>query len=73
MSSARDAIWRRAGSRLIDTQVALDEADGMPEPCAANLDHPIMMPKGHLTERSTSLGPARMEEVCAALDAAVDC
>ncbi len=59
--------------RDIDTQVALDQADGMPEPCAANFDNLIMMPQSQLTERITSLSPARMEEVCVALGAAVDC
>ncbi len=59
--------------RDIDTQVALDEADGMPEPCAANFDNLIMMPQGQLTERITSLSAARMQKVCAALDAAVNC
>jgi mRNA interferase MazF len=59
--------------RDIDTQVALDQADGMPEPCAANFDNLIMMPQSQLTERITSLSPARMEEVCAALGVAVDC
>jgi mRNA interferase MazF len=59
--------------RDIDTHVALDQTDGMPEPCAANFDNLIMMPQSHLTGRITSLSPARMEEVCAALSAAVDC
>jgi mRNA interferase MazF len=59
--------------RDIDTQVALDVRDGMPEPCAANFDNLIMMAQSQLTERITSLSVVRMEEVCAALHAAVDC
>ena len=59
--------------RDIGTQVALDETDGMPHPCAANLDNLITMPPSQLTERITSLGIERMSEICAALAAVVDC
>ena len=59
--------------RRIPTQVAIDESDGMREPCAVNLDDMLMMPLSQLTERQTELSPERMAEVCAALDAATEC
>lgn len=40
--------------RSIPTQVAIDESDGMREPCAVNLDNLVMMPLGQLTERSAT-------------------
>ena len=55
----------RTGSvRDIPTHVLLDETDGMPIPCALALDNVGPVVKGHLTERITSLGPAKMAEVC---------
>lgn len=59
--------------RSIPTQVELDEGDGMPVPCAVNLDNLLMMPLGQLTERVCDLSAERMAEVCAALDAATEC
>jgi mRNA interferase MazF len=59
--------------RAIPTQVELDEDDGMPVACAANLDNLLMMPLAQLTERACDLSPEKMAEVCAALDAATEC
>lgn len=59
--------------RSIPTQVELDESDGMPVVCAVNLDNLMMMPLRQLTERICDLGPERMAEICAALDAATEC
>jgi mRNA interferase MazF len=59
--------------RGIDTEVPLDADDGLPEACAASLDNLVMLPVTHLTERITRLGPEKMADVCAALDAATDC
>lgn len=59
--------------RSIPTQVEIDEDDGMPVPCAVNLDNLVMMPIGHLSERICDLSAERMAEVCAALDAATEC
>jgi mRNA interferase MazF len=59
--------------RSIPTQVEIDESDGMPVACVVNLDNLLMMPLTQLTERVCDLGPERMAEVCAALDAATEC
>lgn len=59
--------------RGIPTHVRLDERDGMPWPCALALDSTGPIAKGLLVERITTLGPARMFEVCRALNAATNC
>lgn len=59
--------------RGIETEVPLDRGDGVPESCVASLDNLVMLPVGQLTERIVRLGPERMAEVCAALDAATEC
>lgn len=64
-------ITRRA--RNIATQVALDRGDGMPEPCVLSLDNIQPVPKAMLVERITRLGPARLHEVCRALNVATGC
>jgi mRNA interferase MazF len=59
--------------RGIDTEVSLDEDDGLPETCVASLDNLMMLPVARLTERITKLRPEKMAHVRAALDAATDC
>lgn len=59
--------------RPIPTQVELDEGDGMPVPCAVNLDNLLMMPLSQLTERVCDLSGERMAAVCTALDVATEC
>lgn len=59
--------------RDIATHVRLDRDDGMPEPCALALDNIQPMPKAMLLERITRLGPARLHEVCRALNVAAGC
>jgi mRNA interferase MazF len=59
--------------RGIETEVPLDDDDGVPEACVASLDNLVMLPVGQLTERITKLGPEKMADVCAALDAATEC
>lgn len=59
--------------RGIETEVPLDQADGLPEACVASLDNLVMMPVGQLTERITRLSAEKMADVCAALDAATEC
>ena len=59
--------------RGIPTEVDLDEADGMPQPCVLTLDNLRQVRPSYLTGRITALGPERMREVCQALHAAVDC
>ncbi|MGI9100404.1 MAG: type II toxin-antitoxin system PemK/MazF family toxin [Solirubrobacteraceae bacterium] len=59
--------------RGIPTQVRLGPADGMPTECALSLDNLLSVPKVLLTERITRLPPARLAELCAALDIAAGC
>lgn len=59
--------------RGIPTEVALDESDGMPEPCAATLDNVRPVRKSLLTDRITTLRAERLQEACTALNLAVDC
>ena len=59
--------------RNIPTEVLLGPDDGMPTECAASFDNLRVVPKTHLVDRICSLGPARLDEACAALHIAVDC
>jgi mRNA interferase MazF len=59
--------------RGIPTEVALGPDDGMPEPCALNFDNLTAVPKALLTERITRLAPAKLAEVCPALNVAAGC
>lgn len=62
-----------SGARDIPTHVWIDESDGMQESCALALDNTFAARKGVLTHRITALGPAKMDEVCRALNAATGC
>ena len=59
--------------RGIPTEVALSREDGMPADCALAMDNLTTVPKALLTERITRLGPARLAELCAAIDVATGC
>ncbi len=59
--------------RGIPTEVALGREHGMPDDCALAFDSLGVVPKVHLTERITRLGPAKLAEACAALDVAAGC
>jgi mRNA interferase MazF len=59
--------------RGIPTEVALDEVDGMPEPCALSFDNVLAMPKAWLVERICRLAPDRLHDVCRALAVATGC
>lgn len=59
--------------RGIQTEVALDKDDGMPQPCAASFDNILTIPKRSLTERICQLGIPRLQEVCRALRTATGC
>ena len=59
--------------RGIPTEVALDESDGMPQPCVATLDNVRPVRRSLLTERLTRLRAWRLEQACEALRLAVDC
>jgi mRNA interferase MazF len=59
--------------RGIPTELPLDEADGMPEPCALTFDKVVTMPKAWMVERICRLGPDRLHEVCRVLAVATGC
>lgn len=59
--------------RGIPTEVPLGRADGMPEDCVLAFDNLGVVPKALLADRITRLGPARLAEVCAALEVAAGC
>ncbi len=58
--------------RNIPSEVAVDEDDGLPSPCAISLDNITTVPRYQLTERICVLSPERLHDVCAALTTAVD-
>lgn len=59
--------------RGIPTEVLLNGDDGMPSECVLSLDNVAPVRKAHLTRRITTLGSARMVDVCRALSDATDC
>lgn len=59
--------------RGIPTEVALDEGDGMPEPCALTLDNVATISLAYCTQRITTLGADRMHAACEALRRATLC
>jgi mRNA interferase MazF len=59
--------------RGIATQVRLGPEDGMPTECALSFDNLLTVPKTLLAERITRLPPARLAELCMALDVAAGC
>jgi mRNA interferase MazF len=59
--------------REIATHVRLGPEDGMPTECALSFDNLVTVPKVLLTERITRLPPARLAELCTALDVAAGC
>jgi mRNA interferase MazF len=59
--------------RGIETEVQLDESDGMLAACVLSLDNAFLAEKAVLSKRITKLGVERMDEVCRALDVASGC
>ena len=59
--------------RGFPTEVELGPDDGMPRACVLNADHTATIDKGLLGELITVLSPARLAEVCRALDTATGC
>lgn len=60
-------------ARGIATEVQLSRDDGMPQDCALSFDNVATVSKSLLTERITRLGPAKIAELCNALNVATDC
>jgi mRNA interferase MazF len=59
--------------RGIPTEVRLDVSDGMPAECALTLDNVTPIRVALCTDRISSLGADRMQEVCEALRIATAC
>lgn len=59
--------------RGIATEVLLDRSDGLSTECALTLDNLQPVRRALLTERITTLGQDRMQEVCEALRHAIAC
>ncbi len=59
--------------REVPGEVLLGPDDGMPRECVISLDNLRTVPKALLVEPITQLGPAKMAEVCRALNAAMGC
>jgi mRNA interferase MazF len=59
--------------RGIPTEVALGQADGMPETCVLTLDSVTAVPRVFFRERICTLRPDRMWAVCEALRVATGC
>lgn len=59
--------------RGVPSEVALDEADGMKAPCAANLHNVITVSQQRLGRRVGRLSNVRMGEICAALRFSIGC
>jgi mRNA interferase MazF len=59
--------------RGLPSEVALDEADGVPRPCVLDLDTPVLVPRSTLVEFIAPLPAFRWHDVCTALERAVNC
>lgn len=59
--------------RGLETEVSLDEDDGLPQPCVVNLDTPELAPKSLLVEKIGTLSEVKMHEICTALARATNC
>lgn len=59
--------------RGIPTEVVLDQSDGMPAECVLTMDNMATVQRPFLTRRITALSPARLREVCDALEFATAC
>jgi mRNA interferase MazF len=59
--------------RGIPTEVELTVDDGMPKACVLSLDNIRVVSKSRLIAPIASLSPIRMQQICAALGAAIDC
>jgi mRNA interferase MazF len=59
--------------RGVPSEVVLNEEDGMKSPCAVNLHNAVTVSQQRLGKRVAQLGPARMNEVCAALRFSLGC
>ena len=59
--------------RGIRTEIALSSAEGLSAECAASFDNVMTFPKAMLTRRVGSLDGVRIDELCEAMRAAIEC
>ena len=59
--------------RGLQSELPLDEADGMPEPCVVSFDNVHTIRRSLFRSRITKLTPSRMQEACHVLARSVDC
>jgi mRNA interferase MazF len=59
--------------RGVPSEVMLDIDDGMKGPCAVNLHNTVTIAQARLGRRVSTLGAARMQQVCAALRFSLGC
>ena len=59
--------------RGVPSEVVLNEADGMKQPCAVNLHNLATVSQARLGRRVTVLSGERMREICAAAGFALGC
>ncbi len=59
--------------RGIPTEVGLDQQDGLAVACVASLDNVRSLSSTQFTRQVGRLAPGRWHEVCAAIQAAIDC
>ena len=59
--------------RDVPSEVRLGPSDGMRQECCVNLHNLVTVSQDDVGRRLTHLTPARMEEVCAALEFSLGC
>ncbi|MGH9157479.1 MAG: type II toxin-antitoxin system PemK/MazF family toxin [Acidimicrobiales bacterium] len=59
--------------RGVQSELPLDGADGMPEPCVVSFDNLHTLRRSVFRRRITRLGPHRLSEVCSVLNRSVGC
>lgn len=59
--------------RGLQSELPLDEADGMPEPCVVSFDNVHTIRRALFRDRITKLSPSRMQDACLVLARSVDC
>jgi mRNA interferase MazF len=59
--------------RGVESEVVLNEDDGMKSPCAVNLHNLISIPQAALSKRIAQLNSSRMSQVCSALRFSLGC
>lgn len=59
--------------RGLPNEVELDRSDGIPRLCVTSFDNLSTIAKGQLAEKIATLSPAKMDEICHALNVTVAC